>query len=573
MTSPADSSHEAARLHQRAETEWRKRQGGAAPRNREPDPRRLVQELEVHQIELEMQNAELAQAREAAEAALRHATDLFDFAPVAYLMVDRDGVILEANLAGATLLGATRAALRGRSLLPFVVPTSRPVFAAFLDGAFKDGQRIRREVGLAPEDGPALELECDAIVAADGLACRVALLDRSERNRAAAERLVLSKLESTGILAGGIAHDLNNLLVTIILNLDMARLTLPDNAKLSHYLEDAKKSAFLARNLTQQLISFSRGGAPVCEAFHLPAVITESVRLALSGAPVQHHLALAEDLWPVHADAGQIGQVLHNLVLNAREAMPEGGVVRVEAENVQERTADLRALPPGPLVRVSVVDEGDGIAAENLPKIFDPYFSTKTRGQKKGMGLGLSICHSIIQKHGGLIAVKTAPAQGTTFTFFLPAAREAQPNVPADRSPAAHTRRAHILLMDDTDALRAVCGVLLRQLGHHVELVESGEAAVSACAAALRREEPFDIALLDMTIRDGWGGVATIHALHRIAPGLKGILMSGHAEDPVVRDFSRHGFAAVLVKPFDSLQVQEVLTQVLGPFSAGIPAT
>jgi signal transduction histidine kinase len=490
MPDSADGSRDTSSLHHRAELLWRKRRAGSAHPLSEADTQRLLHELEVHQIELEMQNTELAHARRETEAALERITDLFDFAPLGYLTLDRTGTILESNLAAAALLGLARVALARRRFALFVAPADRAAFAAFLDRVFLTKARERCELAVTPDGNPEISVELEAVAAASGRECRVALLDRTERKRAAEDRLVLGKLESTGILAGGIAHDFNNLLVGIILNLDMARMYAPAEGEQLHFLDEAKKTAFLARGLTQQLLTFAHGGATVREPLDLPALIRDSVRPALGGSAVQCRFALADDLWPVRGDADQIGQVVRNLVMNAREALPAGGVVTVRAENVDRRTPDMPALPPGGYVRVSIADQGVGISPQDLPRIFDPYFSTKQRGEKKGMGLGLTICHTIIHKHRGAFTVKTEPGRGTTFDFYLPSSLA--PPAPAADAPAPRElpRCGRILVMDDEDTVRGVCGRILRAMGHEVEVVKDGQQAVAAYDRAKDRGSP-----------------------------------------------------------------------------------
>ncbi len=557
-------SEDSAALHRRAEARWHERQGERVAARPASEALRLVHELEVHQIELEMQNTELEAARSLAEQALARATDLFDFAPLGYVTLDLNGAIREANLAASHLLGVDRSALVGRPLAGFIAAAARPAFGRFLRLVFEGKSRERCELPMTPEARPGLEVELEAAATIDGEACRVALIDRTERNHAAADRLVLDKLESTGILAGGIAHDFNNLLVAIILNLDMAlagESASPDSIR---HIEQAKTTAFMARGLTQQLLTFSRGGAPVRKTIGVPDLVREAIRPALGGSNVQCAVSMASDLWPVVADADQIGQVVRNLVLNAREAMPSGGIVSLRAENVLHRRASMPALPPGGFVRISVTDHGTGIAAEDLPKIFDPYFSTKQRGAKKGMGLGLTICHSIIQKHGGAITVSSVPDKGTTFEFYLPAAPGPPPPATA-APPHSAPRPCRVLVMDDEHVVREMCGLILCSLGHAVEAVENGEHAIAAHARALLRGEPFGAVLLDLTIRNGIGGLDAFRTMQQAEPSLTAIIMSGFADDPVVNDFKRHGFAAALVKPFDSVQLQEALARVLEP--------
>jgi PAS domain S-box-containing protein len=529
----------------------------------------LIQELEIHQIELEIQQAELetqnsvlAQSKHDLEVALAKITELYDFAPIGYLSLDRAGIICEINQAGSELLGCERSALLGRRFALFLAPNDRLAFVGFLELVLDRGTRERWEVSLVRDGRPPLEAELEGAASRGGGACQMVLTDISERKRAAENQLVLGKLESTGILAGGIAHDFNNLLAGIILNLDMARTTAPGSRDGLRYLDEAKRTAFLASGLTKQLLTFARGGAPLLQATALPPLIHESVRLALSGSRVRSEISLADDLWPVTADDGQIGQVVRNIVLNAREALPVGGVISVSAENVDRRSSAMPSLPPGGYVRVSIIDHGVGIAPEDLPKIFDPYFSTKQRGARKGMGLGLTICHTIIQAHGGAIQVRSVLGEGSTFEFYLPVATEAALK-PASAPALAIPAHRRILVMDDDATLRDACGRTLRTLGHEVEEVAHGERAIAAFAAAQSQARPFDVVLLDLTIRDGMGGAETLSSLRRMDPGVKAIVMSGYAHDPSVADHRGQGFDGALVKPFDTTRMLEALAVVL----------
>ncbi len=551
-----------AGLRDRAEAKWCEQQAGAAPPPASADSQRLIHELEVHQIELELQNEELQRVRGELEETLERISDLFDFAPVGYLTLDRAGVIREANLAAATILGVTRSGLVNRSIGRYVAPKARHLFDGFLMRVFTNQSREACEVTLVVEGRPPLEVKLEAVVSDSGRACKVALTDLTESKRAEEDRLVLSKLESTGILAGGIAHDFNNLLTALILNLDLAWTLAPSEGELAGCLASAKKTAFQARGLTQQLLTFSKGGTPLLKVTALPELIRDAARPAVSGSQARCDFCLAEDLWPVMADEGQIAQVIRNMVFNAREAMPAGGAVSIRAENVTRLTPDMPALPPGGYVRVSIADRGVGIPAEDLPKIFDPYFSTKERGERKGMGLGLTICHTIVQKHGGAITVKSVPGDGTTFDVYLPAAPQTTESAEAPAPPPPRSQH-RILVMDDEQTVREVCGKTLRRMGHEVEAVEEGKLAVEAYAAAKKEGRPFDAVLLDLTIRDGMGGRAALEALREIDPEVKAIVMSGYADDPVVEQYGSHGFAGALVKPFDIERLRRVLIGVL----------
>jgi two-component system cell cycle sensor histidine kinase/response regulator CckA len=565
MQPKPDPSPAAAELRLRAEGRLREQHVGAGAARTETDTQRLVHELQVHQIELEMQNEELQRARDEMEAGLEKYSDLYDFAPVGYVTLDREGTILEANLTAATLLGIERSRLVRRRFGLYVTATDLAGFTAFLTRVFGSKGRESCEVTLRQDGKPPVEVRIEAVMTAAGRDCRAVVADITERRRAEADRLVLSKLESAGILAGGIAHDFNNLLTVILLDVELARVLCPPGDELANYLKDAQKTVFLARGLTQQLITFAKGGAPVRRPVRLAGVIEESARAALSGSRVRCEFSLAEGLWLVEADDGQIGQVIRNLALNAREAMPEGGVITIWAENVILGSQANSSLPAGDYVRVSIADRGGGIAKEVLPKIFDPYFTTKERGNQKGMGLGLTICHSVIQKHGGAIAVESTVGVGTTFHVHLPASSKALPHEPAPGTPGfANLRRAgRILVMDDEESLRNLIEATLRRLGHEVELVEDGQRAIEAYREAQSQRRPFDVVLLDLTVRAGLGGPQAVRGLLKLDPAVKAVVMSGHAQDPVMLEPERHGFVGCLPKPFDGAKLQEILSPII----------
>ena len=393
---------------------------GAAAVRTAADTQKLLHELQVHQIELEMQNEELQKARHEIEEGLEKYSDLYDFAPVGYLTLDPEGAILEANLTAASLLVLPRSQLVKQRLVIFISPEDRPPFDAFLQRVFASKDQQEHETKLLRKEQPVAEVRLRANLFGSGLACRVILSDITRQKQAEADRLVIQKLESTGILAGGIAHDFNNLLTVILLSLEMAGLHTPPNGPLTDRLEAAKKAALLAHGLTEQLITFAEGGMPVRQTTRLQGVVHEAVRLALDDAGWPVEFQAADDLWLVEVDHGQIGQVIRNIILNARDAMPDGGRISVRMENVLMAPPEISALPAGRYIRVSIADQGGGMTPEVLPRIFDPYFSTKQRGGQKGMGLGLTICHAIIRKHGGAITVDSPVGTGATFHLFLP---------------------------------------------------------------------------------------------------------------------------------------------------------
>ena len=559
---PKPSPH-AAGLRRCAEERLGEQHPEAGPGRTDDETRRLVHELQVHQIELEMQNEELQRARDEMEAGLERYSDLYDFAPVGYLTLDRDGTIREANLAIASLLGIDRSRLVKRRLGFYVSGATLSAFTAFLTKVFEGKSREFCEVSLLKDGKIPVEVRIEAAVAASGRECRVVLMDITAQKRAEQDRLILNKLECTGILAGGLAHDFNNLLAAIVLNLDLAQGACTSAKELAQFLEGAKQAAMRASGLTKQLITFASGGAPVRKLTRLSEVIQETTRATLSGSRIECDLSLADDLWLAEVDEGQIGQVIRSVVLNAREAMPQGGVVSVRAENVVPGSHEQPSLPPGDWIQVSIADQGGGIAKEVLPKIFDPYFSTKERGDRKGMGLGLTVCHSIIEKHGGLITVESEEGVGTTFRIHLPASR----SVPGGKTafvPTVVPRHGRILVMDDEDGVRKVLGAALERMGHEVALVEDGDMAIEVYGRAESEGRPFDAVILDLTIRGGMGGQETIQALGKMDSAVKAIVMSGYDDDPVVMAPERHGFKGFLPKPFGAECLRQVLALVMG---------
>lgn len=401
---------------------------------------------------------------------------------------------------------------------------------------------------------------------ADGRPQRIigTLTDLTARKQAEDDRLVLGKLESTGVLAGGIAHDFNNLLTAMLLNLDMARYHSDSAAEMLPRIEAAEKAALAARSLTQQLITFARGDASVVRLTDIAHLLETSMPLALSGSSVRGELQVASDLWNAEVDGGQIGQVIRNLVLNAREAMPDGGVVTLAAANVHLLSNQVQTLPEGDYLHIRVADEGEGIAPEKLAKIFDPYFSTKQRGPQKGMGLGLTICHAVMRKHQGAITVESTIGRGTTFHLYLPAADVKLPPRPDSTPPLPErvTVPRRILAMDDEPVMRDAVQQTLREMGFDCEVTPDGEATVACYQRAREDGRPFETVLVDLTIPGGMGGRDTLMKLREIDPAVVVIVMSGYTHDKAMSDYQAVGFNAALPKPFTSAMLRDALAQV-----------
>ncbi len=395
----------------------------------------------------------------------------------------------------------------------------------------KDGSRFPAYTYLSPittEGKPA------------GL--RGIVIDMSERKRLEEELLNAKKLESVAILAAGIAHDFNNLLTTIMGSISLSRNLINTEEKLDKLLESAEKASLQARHLTRQLTSLSADNQPLRGPFAVREFIGDAVELALSGSNVKYSFHSDESLWPVSCDPGQIQQMVMNLVINAKEAMPRGGIVEIEASNIELERFDVPPLKAGKYVKVTIRDFGPGIPEQDLPRIFDPYFSTKERGKQKGMGLGLTVAYSIVKRHDGQISMHSDAGNGTEARVYLPAS-ETNPaearNLPEGKE---FSLRGRVLLMDDDETVRDLVDQMLAYLGYELETADDGAAAIELFKEARAKDLPFDLVILDLTVRAGLGGKETIMAMRQLDASVKAIAISGYCDDPVMSDFAELRF-------------------------------
>jgi len=367
------------------------------------------------------------------------------------------------------------------------------------------------------------------------------------------------RLESLGLLAGGIAHDFNNILTGIVGNLSLARMMINDDHRAAGRLDECEKAAKRASELTQQLLTFARGGEPVKKSVDPARLIREAASFALRGSHVREQLELPEGLWSIDADEGQINQTLNNLLINAIQAMPDGGTVTIRAEN---RSADNLSHPLGRHVRVSVRDTGSGIAPDQLTKIFDPYFTTK----QSGSGLGLASVYSIVTRHGGTVTVSSRPGCGAEFVLCLPAAGEpATPKADQrENSAAALPAGCRVLVMDDEEIIRDVVGMMLAELGCLPELCGEGGAAVEQYRQALERGTPYDLVILDLTVPGGMGGLEAARRIREINPDARLLVSSGYSNDAVTVDLKQYGFCGAIMKPYTLKNLADELGRVLG---------
>jgi signal transduction histidine kinase/ActR/RegA family two-component response regulator len=378
---------------------------------------------------------------------------------------------------------------------------------------------------------------------------------RIEHEQAKAERL-----QSLGVLAGGLAHDFNNLLMGIVGNLSLAQaMVSADQKPLAKRLSSIAASCARARGVTNQLLTFSKGGAPVKATASISELVTECTRFTLSGSPVAPNFDISGDLWPAEIDVIQIGQVIQNLVLNAMQAMgPRGGILTVALRNVELDASSLPAriaLPPGRYVWLAVQDTGSGIPAEYLDRIFDPYFSTK----EKGSGLGLAVCYSIVRAHGGAITVDSEVGVGTRFSIYLPASERPVAHVAELPSPPPRGLRGRVLLMDDDPMVAEVTQEMLESLGYAAQSAPCGEDAIEQFRSADTEGEPFDTVILDLTVPGGLGGRDTLPHIRAVRPDVRVLATSGYADDPVLANYREYGFDGVLPKPFTLAELARAL--------------
>ena len=380
--------------------------------------------------------------------------------------------------------------------------------------------------------------------------------DITKRKRLEEELLRAQKLESVGLLAGGIAHDFNNILTTILGNVSMAKTQVTSEDELFEMLSEAEMASLRAQTLTKQLLTFAKGGAPVKETASINDILKESSSFVLRGSKSRCELSIAEDLWPAEIDVGQMSQVINNIVINANQAMPEGGTIQIAADNLIIENRHSFPVNPGRYIKISITDHGVGIAEKYLSKVFDPYFTTK----QEGNGLGLATTYSIIRKHDGHITVESQLGVGTAFHIYLPASDKA---VPEKEEVKIIKGQGRILVMDDEASLRKMVGRMLKNLGYESEFAKDGAETIEMYKEAKEAEKPYDAVILDLTIPGGMGGKEAINKLLEIDPEVKAVVSSGYSDDPVLANFQEYGFKGMMPKPFESRSLSKVLHEVL----------
>jgi two-component system cell cycle sensor histidine kinase/response regulator CckA len=514
--------------------------------------------------ELARANEQLVQeiaARRASETSLRESEEKFrrvaEKSPN-MIFISQSGRVVFASEACEPILGYSREELCApdfdfyRLIAPESLPVVKQMYARHAAGK----EVAPYEYGLLTKDGRRLDvINASRLIAFGGKPAILGIVtDVTQQRRVEEELAKVERLDSIGLLAGGIAHDFNNILTAVLGCLGLADTMTGANPGLREVLRDAERATLRARDLTGQLLTFAKGGAPVRETASVAELVSESATFAARGAPARLTFALPEDLWAAELDVGQISQVIGNLVLNSIQAMPEGGVIDISCANIRLGSGEVIPLAEGRYVMISVRDHGRGIAPEHLGRIFDPYYTPKSGGS----GLGLTTAYSIVKRHGGCIQAISTVGEGSTFAVYLPAS-DGEPEDRAKVEVELASGHGRILVMDDDDMVRQVAVTLLETLGYQAEGVRDGQAAIDRYAAEKDGATRFDAVIMDLTVRGGMGGIEAVAKLKRIDPDVRAIVSSGYSNDPALSAPESYGFCGRLAKPF---KIEEIALEV-----------
>ena len=500
--------------------------------------------------------------RKRAEDELRLSEERFrrlaENAIVGLSLSDSDARLVYVNPATLKMCGYdSLEEIQSRPIEKLITPET---LARVMD-AMKEKKRLPYwEIDIVRKDGHIRHLEASvSSVNIGGVKLfQSVFIDVTERKRIEDELLRAQRLESIGILAGGIAHDFNNFLAAVMGNISLAIMRTSPQDKAMKNLQEAERACVGARDMIQQILTFSKGGAPIKETASITDIIKNSAGLALRGSNVRCEFFLPDNLWPVEVDVGQMSQVINNLIINADYAMPGGGIIGIGAENLNIGPENVLPLKQGSYVKVIIKDLGAGIAPEDIPRIFDPYFSTKD----EGFGLGLATTYSIIKRHEGYIDVESEMGAGTTFHVYLPASDKKLPEKRvSEEKPIIGEGR--ILVMDSEESIREVISEMLKSLGYEVESAFDGQEAIELYKKAGESGRPFNVVIMDLTVPGGMGGKEAVRELIKIDPGVKVIVSSGYSNDPIMAEYKKYGFSGVIAKPYRIKDLSEVLYNVV----------
>jgi PAS domain S-box-containing protein len=520
--------------------------------------RELAEDLSLALYKMDLENRE-QQALRALQTSEQKYRQIVETANEGIWVLNRDLNTTFINRQMASLMGCTPEEMVGKPVTGYLFPED------LADHEEKLAQRRQGQCGLyerrfRTRDGR----EVWTLVSGTPLfdedrsfqGTLAMFMDITERKRAEAERLKIDKLEALGLLAGGIAHDLNNVLMGILGNINLASGG-GSIAEIETRLGAAEAACGQAQTLAQHLLTFAKGGTALRTPQNLRTIVHEAGKLAVCGSESRIEFSFPEDLWEVKVDRGQTHQVFSNLFINAIQAMPCGGRIKVLGKNVELAEAAAPGLAPGKYVAVAVADEGQGIDPQNLQRIFDPYFTTKNLGT----GLGLATAYAIVGQHGGLITVDSEPGRGTCFNLFMPAWEGL---VQEDKAVEAKPLAGHgrILVVDDDALVREVVSKMLVKLGYDPVLAQDGREALALYTQAQDAGHPFAAVILDLTIPGGMGGVEAAEHLLARDPQARTVVSSGYADHPIMVNYRHYGLRGAIAKPYKMAELSKVLHQV-----------
>jgi two-component system, cell cycle sensor histidine kinase and response regulator CckA len=509
------------------------------------------------------------------EASERRFHAIFDSAFQLISLLSPDGTILETNETAVSFTGLRRDQIVGQKIWDLPYPDYSEEKRRRLENSLHEaaaGKLMRFNMDVTRGDGVRVTLDISYKPVFDATGNVIHILaegrDISLSRAQEHERLQASKLEALGVLAGGIAHDLNNIMMCISLSLELLRMQAKRGNVTEDGINDALKNVKRASELSNRLLTFAKGGDPIMSFFDLGEVVSACTGLALRGSNLESELDIEAGLPLVHGDQGLLMQVINHLIINARDACPQGGVLHVKLSRLAITSSDATHLEPGRYIRLEVRDHGCGIPPENLTRIFDPYFTTK----KSGSGIGLTTCFSIIRRHKGTIQVKSTVGEGTTFTVLLPCNVEAPHVEAAALTPIPPpTRQYRILIIEDDFDLRGSLAQMLRLSGFSATEADKGETAFALYRKALRSGKPYDAVLIDATIKGGLGGSEALQLLQRADSKIRAVIMSGYTHSSVMANWQENGFVGVLRKPFTSEKVIDMLHRICATPASNAP--
>jgi PAS domain S-box-containing protein len=478
------------------------------------------------------------------------------------IVVAQDGMLRFVNSRTIELSGYSAEELNSKPFIQMVHPQDRDaVHKSYIKLTNSEAVPARYTFRAMHKDTSVRWVEISVVMISwEGAPATLNFLSDITEKRQLEEELVNArKLESVGVLAGGIAHDFNNILGGIMGNLSLAKMDLDPGGTTYNFLDGAEKASQRATALTHQLLTFAKGGAPVKQITLISKVIMDCSAFALCGSRVRCDFKLPMDLWPVEIDVGQISQVIHNIIMNADQAMPDAGVIQVSAENIAVDTNHGLPLPSGRYVKIAFQDPGMGIPEAELSNIFDPYFTSKPEGN----GLGLTTAYSIVKRHEGHISVQSQMGVGTRFDVYLPAAAENGAPKTTEEMSRALTGMGKILAMDDEEMIRGLFQHMLPRMGYTVEVARDGNDAIESYRRAMESGEPFDAVILDLTVPGAMGGKEALDRLRRMDATVKAIVSSGYSNDPIMSDYQKYGFSGVVAKPFNLRSLGKALAELL----------